>query len=137
MLVYIKFIDMEKQKVIHPDREQNFVTGAYSDGVVVNGFLFVSGQASVNFKTSMFVLGTIEEETTRTMDNLKAIIEAAGATMNDVVKCTAHLADINDFDRYNAVYATYFTGIKPARTTVQSVLAENLKVEIDCIVKLP
>jgi 2-iminobutanoate/2-iminopropanoate deaminase len=128
---------MEKQKVIHPDRDQNFVTGAYSDGVVVNGFLFVSGQASVDFKTSKFVLGTIEEETTRTMENLKAIIEAAGATMNDVVKCTSHLADINDFDRYNAVYATYFTGIKPARTTVQSVLAENLKVEIDCIVKLP
>jgi 2-iminobutanoate/2-iminopropanoate deaminase len=128
---------MEKQNVIHPDRDQNFVTGAYSDGVVVNGFLFVSGQASVDFKTSKFVLGTIEEETTRTMDNLKAIIEAAGATMNDVVKCTSHLADINDFDRYNAVYATYFTGIKPARTTVQSVLAENLKVEIDCIVKLP
>jgi 2-iminobutanoate/2-iminopropanoate deaminase len=128
---------MEKQKVIHPDRDQNFSTGAYSDGVVVNGFLFVSGQASVDFKTSKFVLGTIEEETTRTMDNLKAIIEAAGATMNDVVKCTSHLADINDFDRYNAVYATYFTGIKPARTTVQSVLAENLKVEIDCIVKLP
>jgi 2-iminobutanoate/2-iminopropanoate deaminase len=128
---------MEKQKVIHPDRDQNFVTGAYSDGVVVNGFLFVSGQASVDFKTSKFVLGTIEEETTRTMDNLKAIIEAAGATMNDVVKCTSHLADINDFDRYNVVYATYFEGIKPARTTVQSVLAENLKVEIDCIVKLP
>jgi 2-iminobutanoate/2-iminopropanoate deaminase len=128
---------MEKQKVIHPDRDQNFVTGAYSDGVVVNGFLFVSGQASVDFKTSKFVLGTIEEETTRTMDNLKAIIEAAGATMDDVVKCTSHLADINDFDRYNAVYATYFTDIKPARTTVQSVLAENLKVEIDCIVKLP
>ncbi|HEY0770229.1 MAG TPA: Rid family hydrolase, partial [Sphingobacteriaceae bacterium] len=75
--------------------------------------------------------------TIRTMDNLKAIIEAAGATMDDVVKCTAHLADINDFDRYNKVYTTYFTGIKPARTTVQSVLAENLKVEIDCIVKLP
>jgi 2-iminobutanoate/2-iminopropanoate deaminase len=128
---------MEKQKVVHPDRDQNFVTGAYSDGVIVNGFLFVSGQAAVDFKTSKFVLGTIEEETTRTMDNLKAIIEAAGATMNDVVKCTSHLADINDFDRYNAVYATYFTGIKPARTTVQSVLAENLKVEIDCIVKLP
>lgn len=128
---------MSKQKIAHPDRRPGFDTGAYSDGVVVNGFLFVSGQAAVDFKTSEFILGTIEEETTRTMDNLKAIIEAAGATMDDVVKCTAHLADINDFDRYNKVYSTYFTGIKPARTTVQSVLAENLKVEIDCIVKLP
>lgn len=128
---------MTKIKINHPDRDPNFTTGAYSDGVVIDGFLFVSGQASVDFKTSKFVLGTIEEETTRTLDNLKAIIEAAGGTMDDVVKCTSHLADIHDFNRYNAVYSTYFTGIKPARTTVQSVLAENLKVEIDCIVKIP
>ena len=128
---------MAKIKVIHPDRDPNFVTGAYSDGVIVDGFLFVSGQASVDFKTSKFILGTIEEETTNTLNNIKAIIEAAGGTMDDVVKCTSHLADINDFDAYNVVYATFFTGIKPARTTVQSVLAENLKVEIDCIVKLP
>ena len=123
--------------MIHPDRDLAFVTGAYSDGVLVDGLLFVSGQAAVDFKTSQFVLGTIEEETIRTLDNIKAIIEAAGATMDDVVKCTAHLADINDFDRYNKVYATYFNGIKPARTTVQSLLAENIKVEIDAIIKMP
>jgi len=128
---------MNKRKIIHPERKPGFDTGAYSDGVAVNGFLFVSGQASVDFTTSEFILGTIEEETKQTMKNLKAIIEAAGATMDDVVKCTAHLANIADFDRYNKVYATYFTDVKPARTTVQSVLAENLKVEIDCIVKIP
>ncbi len=128
---------MNKTKIIHPDRDAQFVTGAYSDGVLVNGFLFVSGQACVDFKTSTFKLGTIEEETVRTLDNIKAIIEKAGATMNDIVKCTVHLADINDFDRYNKIYAGYFTGIKPARTTVQSVLAENIKVEIDAIVKMP
>lgn len=125
------------EKVIHPERNPDFVTGAYSDGIIVGGFLFVSGQAAVDFKTSQFVLGTIEEETKRTLDNIKSIVEAAGATMANVVKCTVHLADIAEFDRYNAVYATYFPGIKPARTTVQSVLAENIKVEIDCIVKLP
>jgi len=128
---------MNKKKIVHPDRQSGFDTGAYSDGVLIDGFLFVSGQAAVDFKTSKFVLGTIEEETKRTLDNIKAIIGAAGATMNDVVKCSAHLADINDFDRYNKVYATYFTDIKPARTTVQSVLAEGIKVEIDCIVKVP
>ena len=127
---------MEKKQIVHPDRDPGFITGAYSDGVVVNGFLFVSGQTSTDFKTSKFILGTIEEETERTLNNIKTIIEAAGASMNDVVKCTAHLADINDFDRYNNVYAGFFSGIKPARTTVQSVLAEGLKVEIDCIVKL-
>ncbi len=125
------------KKIIHPDRDPNFATGAYSDGIVVDGFLFVSGQASVDFKTSKFVLGTIEEETQRTMENIKAIVESAGATMENVVKCTAHLQDINEFDRYNTVYDSFFTGIKPARTTVQSVLAENIKVEIDCICKMP
>ncbi len=128
---------MAKQNIRHPDREAGFVTGAYSDGIVANGFLFISGQAAVDFKTSKFILGTIEEETRRTLENIKAIAEAAGASMEDVVKSTVHLADINEFDRYNVVYAEYFPGVKPARTTVQSVLAEGLKVEIDCIILIP
>ncbi|MBL1409419.1 RidA family protein [Sphingobacterium faecale] len=127
---------MEKRKIIHPDRDLNFVTGAYSDAVQIDGLLFVSGQASVDFKRSEFVLGSIEEETIRTLDNIKLIVEAAGGTMDDVVKSTVHLADIADFDRFNKVYGTYFKGVRPARTTVQSVLAEGIKVEIDCIVKL-
>ncbi|HZH54311.1 MAG TPA: Rid family detoxifying hydrolase [Sphingobacteriaceae bacterium] len=128
---------MSKQKIVHPDRDAKFVTGAYSDGVLAGGFLFISGQAAVDFKTSRFVLGTIEEETKLTLDNIKAIIEAAGAKMDDVVKCTVHLTDIGEFDRFNAVYGTYFTGVRPARTTVQSMLAEGIRVEIDCIVKMP
>ena len=127
---------MKKIKINHPDRDPSFNSGAYSDGIVVDGFLFVSGQAAVDFKTSKFILGTIEEETARTMENIKSIIVAGGATMEQVVKCTVHLSDIEEFDRYNQVYASYFPGIKPARTTVQSVLAEGIKVEIDCIVKL-
>ncbi|MDQ6608488.1 MAG: Rid family detoxifying hydrolase [Bacteroidota bacterium] len=127
---------MDKIKVNHPDRDPAFSTGAYSDGVIIDGFLFVSGQATVDFKTSRFILGSIEDETTRTLNNIKAIILAAGASMDDVVKCTVHLSDISEFDRYNKIYAEYFKGIKPARTTVQSVLAENIKVEIDCIVKM-
>lgn len=128
---------MIKQKVDHPKRKAGFVTGAYSDGVLIDGFLFVSGQASVDFSTSKFILGTIEEETHRTMGNIKAILEAAGGNMNDIVKINAHLADIHDFDHYNEAYSEYFNEIKPARTTVQSVLAEGVKIEIDCIVKLP
>ncbi len=127
---------MDKKQVRHPDREASFVTGAYSDGVIANGFLFVSGQAAVNFKTSKFILGSIEEETRRTLDNIKAIAEAAGASMERIVKTTVHLSDIKDFDRYNSVYAEYFPGSKPARTTVQSVLAEGIKVEIECIIQV-
>lgn len=127
---------MQKIKVIHPDRDPGFVTGAYSDGVMMDGMLYISGQAAVDFKTSTIVLGTIEQETERTLQNIQAIVEAAGGSMQDVLKCTVHLADISEFDRYNKVYSTYFPGVKPARTTVQSVLAEGLKVEIDCIVKI-
>ena len=125
-----------KKQVSHPERKPGFVTGAYSDALVVDGFLFVSGQASVDFKTSEFVLGTIEDETERTLKNIKSIIEAAGGKMSDIVKCTVHLADINDFNAYNGVYATFFPELKPTRTTVQSVLFGGLKVEIDCIARL-
>ncbi|MBK8501202.1 MAG: RidA family protein [Saprospiraceae bacterium] len=128
---------MEKKLVIHPQRKPGFVTGAYSDGVISGDLLFVSGQASVDFSTSEFVLGSIEEETHRTLNNVKLIIEAAGATMHDVLKCTVHLADISDFAVYNSIYEQYFSGVKPARTTVQSVIAEGLKVEIDAIVRIP
>ena len=127
---------MEKKKIVHPDRSPDFVTGAYSDAIYIDGLLFVSGQACVDFKKSEFVLGSIEEETIRTMDNIKSILDVANASMDDIVKCTVHLTDINDFDRFNEIYGTYFTSIRPARTTVQSVLAEGIKVEIDCIAKI-
>ena len=127
---------MSKIKITHPDKNPDFVTGAFSDGIVINGFLFISGQASVDFKTSTFVLGTIEEETRRTLDNIKAIVEAAQSSMENIVKCTVFLSDINEFDRYNKIYAQYFGDIKPARTTVQSVLGKGIKIEIDCIAKV-
>lgn len=128
---------MVKIKINHPERKPGFDTGAYSDGVIVDGFIYVSGQAAVDFTTSEFVLGTIEEETRLTLNNIKLILKAAGAGMDDIIKCTVHLSDINEFDKYNEVYSEYFQGIKPARTTVQSVLAEGLKVEIDCIANIP
>ena len=134
--IFIKKVTMTKV-FSHPERDPLFATGAYSDCISIDGFLFVSGQAAVDFTTSAFILGTIEEETTRTLENIKVILLAAGATMKDIVKCTVHLQDINEFERYNKVYASYFPGIKPARTTVQSVLAEGIKVEIDCIAKIP
>jgi len=127
---------MGKIKIDNPNRDPGFVTGAFSDGILMDGLLFISGQASVDFKTSQFVLGTIEEETQRTLENIRAIAEAAGASLEEVVKCTVYLKDINDFDKFNKVYAQYFPGIKPARTTVQAGLGKGIRIEIDCIVKL-
>lgn len=129
---------MQKKEIQHPDKaDQNFTTGAYSAGVAVDGWLFVSGQGPVNFKTGKFELTDIEQETHLTLHNVQRICEAAGCTLDDIVKCTVHLSDIRDFDKYNAVYASYFKGIRPARTTVQSVLGHGIKVEIDAIAKLP
>lgn len=108
-------------------------TGAYSSGVVDNGLLFVSGQGSLDPVTGQVVHGTIEEETLLTLENIKRIVETAGGTVRDIVKCTVHLSDINDFDRYNKAYASFFGGVFPARTTVQSVLGDGLKVEIDAV----
>lgn len=126
---------MEKIEIHHPDKaDKTFSTGAYSAGVMAGDWLFVSGQGPVDFATSTFILGSIEEETHLTLHNVKRICEEAGLTMDDIVKCTVHLSDIKDFDRYNAVYATYFTKVKPARTTVQSGLGHGIKVEIDAIV---
>ncbi|HET9906484.1 MAG TPA: Rid family detoxifying hydrolase [Anaerolineales bacterium] len=106
--------------------------GAYSQGLRAGDFIFVSGQGPIDPDTGKIVGDTIEEQTARTLDNLKAILEAGGATMADVVKVTAHLTDLANFAAYNKVYATYFPDPKPVRTTVGSQLLGML-VEIDAI----
>ena len=106
--------------------------GAYSQGLRAGDFIFVSGQGPLDPATGKIVGETIEEQTARTLDNLKAILEAGGATMADVVKVTAHLTDLANFAAYNKVYATYFPDPKPVRTTVGSQLLGML-VEIDAI----
>ena len=106
--------------------------GAYSQGLRAGDFIFVSGQGPIDPATGKIAGDTIEEQTARTLDNLKAILEAGGATMADVVKVTAHLTDLSNFAAYNKVYATYFPDPKPVRTTVGSQLLGML-VEIDAI----
>jgi 2-iminobutanoate/2-iminopropanoate deaminase len=126
---------MAKTEIKHPDKQVS--TGAYSAGVLVDGWLYVSGQGPLDMKTGEVVRGTIEEETRLTLEHVGKILNEAGCTFDDVVKCTCHLADIADFGRFNGVYAGFFSGIKPARTTVQSVLAMGIKVEIDAVAKVP
>lgn len=126
---------MAKQEIKHPDKMVS--TGAYSAGVAVDGWLYISGQGPLDLKTGQVVEGTIEEQTRLTLTHIGKILEAAGCTFDDVVKCTCHLRDINDFDAFNKVYAEFFPGIRPARTTVQSVLWGTIKVEIDAIARIP
>ena len=106
--------------------------GAYSQGLRVGDYIFVSGQGPLDPETGQVVGTTIEEQTRRVLENIKAILAAGGASMADVVKVSAHLSDLSMFDRYNKVYATYFPDPKPARTTVGSQLL-GILVEIDAI----
>jgi 2-iminobutanoate/2-iminopropanoate deaminase len=106
--------------------------GAYSQGLKAGDFVFVSGQGPLDPESGKVVGETIEEQTARTLENVKAILEAAGASMADVVKVSAHLTDLSLFDRYNKVYSTYFPDPKPTRTTVGSQLL-GMMVEIDAI----
>ena len=111
--------------------------GPYSQAIRAGDWVFLSGQGPMDPKTKQIVGTTIQEQTRRTLDNLKAIVEAAGASMDDTVKSTVHLLDIADFDAFNAVYVTYFGDPKPARTTVQSGLWGGILVEIDLVLYSP
>ncbi len=126
---------MAKNEIKHPEKEKS--TGAYSAGVEIDGWIYVSGQGPLDSKTAEVIRGTIEEETQLTLTHVEKILKAAGCTLNDVVKSTVHLSDIKEFDRFNAVYKDFFKEVPvlPARTTVQSVLWGGIKVEIDVVAR--
>lgn len=109
--------------------------GPYSPAIVSGGFVFVAGQAAVNPKTNELELGTIQAETRRTLENIKTILEAAGSSLKDVVRCGVFLSDMGNFAAMNEVYKKYFPKNPPARTTVGASLPK-IKVEIDCIARV-
>lgn len=110
--------------------------GPYSQGIIVGDFVYTSGQIPLNPKTGEMA-ESIEEQTTQSLENIKAILEEAGTSMNNVIKATVFLSDINDFSRMNEVYATYFVENKPARSAVEvAKLPKNAKIEIEVIATL-
>lgn len=112
--------------------------GPYSQAVIHNGLLYVSGQGPVDPETGLIKRSTIEEETKTVLNNIKIIVEEAGARMEDVLKVTCYLADMDDFARFNNVYREYFETEPPARTTLQAGrLPMDIQVEIDAVVALP
>jgi 2-iminobutanoate/2-iminopropanoate deaminase len=112
-----------------PDAPQP--AGPYSQAVLAGGFVFVSGQRPTDPATGQIVVGT-EAQTHQVLRNIRAVLQAAGADMRDVVRVTAHLADLSDFDIYNSVYVQYFQEPYPSRTTTGSDL-RGIRVEIDVI----
>jgi 2-iminobutanoate/2-iminopropanoate deaminase len=111
--------------------------GPYSQAIKSNGFLFVSGQVALEPRSGEFAGVDIRQQTERVFENLKAILEASGASFHHVVKTTVFLKDMNDFAAMNEVYARYFTAAPPARSTVQAArLPKDALVEIEVIAAL-
>ncbi|WP_334301098.1 RidA family protein [Alkaliphilus sp. B6464] len=120
-------------KMINTDKAPAAI-GPYSQGVRVDNLLFISGQMPLDPNTMDIVPGTIKEQTARVIENLKAILEEAGLTLNNVVKTTVFIKDMNDFANINEVYASYFTENKPARACVEVArLPKDVGVEIEAI----
>lgn len=110
--------------------------GPYSQAVKANGFLFTSGQIAINPQTNTVEAKTIEEQTTQVCENLKAVVEASGTSMDKVVKTVCFLADINDFAKFNEIYGSYFTS-KPARSCVAvKDLPKGVLCEVELIAEL-
>lgn len=111
--------------------------GPYSQAVVAGGLLFVSGQIPLDPASGQLVGGGVDEQTVQVLKNLRAIIEAAGARMGQVVKTTIFLKSMDDFQKVNEVYGTFFEAPYPARATVEVArLPRDVKVEIEAIVNL-
>ena len=112
--------------------------GPYSPAVRAGDFIYVSGQGPIDPATNQFSYGDIQHEPRLVMTNIQHILDAAGARMSDVVKCSVFLSDGKDFAAMNEVYAQFFRDHKPARTTVEAKFANpQMKVEIDCVAYKP
>jgi 2-iminobutanoate/2-iminopropanoate deaminase len=112
--------------------------GAYSQVVRAGDFLYASGQGPIDPATQEFVFSDIRGETRLTLENVERVLKGCGASKRNIVKCGVFLARAEDFSAMNEVYAAFFEGTAPARTTVQATLVEpGMKVEIDCVAYLP
>jgi 2-iminobutanoate/2-iminopropanoate deaminase len=111
--------------------------GPYSQAIRSGDLIFLSGQIPLDPKTGELVRGTIEIEVARVLDNIRAVLDASGARLDDVVRTTVYLADMADFQAMNGVYAHFFGEARPARSTVQVAgLPRGARVEIDVIARV-
>jgi 2-iminobutanoate/2-iminopropanoate deaminase len=126
-----------ERQVIHSDHAPKAI-GPYSQAIRVGDFVFCSGQLGLDPNTGNLVSGGVEAETRRALENLAAVLQAAGTSLERVVKTTVFLLDMNDFARMNAVYAEFFPANPPARSTIQVArLPRDGRVEIEAIAVLP
>ena len=109
--------------------------GPYSAGLTVGEWIFLSGQGGFDPNTGKVVSDDVVEQTEQTFTNIETLLEAAGASLHDVISCLVHLVDLADFPAFNAVYAQKFGGVKPVRTTVRADLVAGLLVEITVVAR--
>lgn len=122
------------EKIIISTDKAPAAIGPYSQGVRVGNMLFISGQGSVNAISGEFINDDVKKATKQVLDNIKAILEEAGGTLDNVVKTTIFLKDMNDFVSVNEVYGSYFTQKLPARSTIEAArLPKDMLVEIEAI----
>ncbi|RZS91921.1 RidA family protein [Aquimarina brevivitae] len=128
-----EFKETRKQVLFHKTHEPKKVNAPFSDIVQVGDLYFLSGQVGMDHKTRTLVEGGIQAETRQCLENIKAVLAQHQLSLDDVVKCTVILANIEDFKAFNEVYVSYFPN-KPARTTFAAKgLAVGAKIEIECI----
>ncbi|HEX9224930.1 MAG TPA: RidA family protein [Candidatus Acidoferrales bacterium] len=121
------------KEAVHTDRAPNPI-GPYSQGIRANGFIFLAGQVALDPKSGELIGGDVRQQTERTLENLKGVLEAAGANLNHVVKVTIFLKNMGDFAGMNEIYARYFPKLPPARSTVEVArLPKDALVEIELI----
>ena len=109
--------------------------GPYSPGLTVGEWIFLSGQGGFDPDTGKVVSDDLVEQTEQIFNNIETVLEAAGASIDDVISCLVHLVDLADFPAFNAVYEQKFTGVKPVRTTVRADLVAGLLVEITVVAR--
>ena len=124
---------MGEKKAFQTDKAA--VTGGpYSQAIIHNGLIYVSGQGPINPQTNQIVLGTIEEEAEMTLENIRTVLEEAGSSLDKVLQVTAYLLNMKEYNRFNEVYKRYFKIDPPARTCVQAgKLPFGIRVEVDAI----
>jgi 2-iminobutanoate/2-iminopropanoate deaminase len=123
-------------KVVNTEKAPKAL-GPYSQGIIANDLLFISGQIPFDPITMQKVSENIKDQTRQSLENVKAIAENAGATMKDVVRCGVFLKNMDDFSAMNEVYAEYFSDWKPARSAVEVArLPKGVLVEIEAIINL-
>ena len=136
VLIFISFLTCEDEKseiIFHKSHESSRANVPFSDAVETENLLFLTGQIGKNHKTGQLVSGGIEAETKQVIENIKDVLEYHNLSLDQVVKCTVILKNIDDFKAFNSVYTSYFTK-KPARTTYAAAgLAGGASIEIDVI----